>query len=802
MHLSDRHLQEFIAHGKKPEKLARLLTEKVVEVEGLHRWDLENIVVGEVKAINPHPQADRLRLVETLVGDRTLTIVCGGKNLYPGECVAVALEGAMVRWHGQGDKVKLEPATIRGVKSEGMICAAAELDLPVLDTIDQSVEAPAILDLTRFIPKEKAGAPLTKALGLDDVRFEIDNKSLARRADLWGYHGMAREVSLITGVKQKKIDFPKITYGSAKLAKIEDKKGCWRYIAIRIDNVKVVESPWEVQRKLIQAGLRPINLIVDLTNLVMIEMAQPLHAFDARTIDRAIVRKAKKGEKLMALNGKEYALEPTDCVIANAKEPMALAGIMGGEHSGIQSNTTSIILESATFEPVMIRKTSQRLLLRSDSSARFEKGQPVERADHGARRFLWHLKQYQPGVVVHSAQSLGQTKTVNKKVVVDGAWLDRLIGVGVVPFSATKKILQGLGMKVTGSAKRFTVMPPFWRHDIEIPADVAEEVSRLYGFNIIEHALPTLSIQPAPEDPMHVLIDELKTFLVERCGFTETESYPFAHPTMKDGSPRLLVVSPIAQENKELRDDLMPAVGEAVAKNIHYFDDIKVFEIGRIFQSGWNSVYPIGAAKSPFLPSQHVVCAAGITRKNASVEELFLTMKGVIESWCLAKHWVLTWESSDPIGFEPGQTAAFSFNGTVMGFVGLMKQQWNKVIGCDQPIVMAHILMEEISRLPQSMFQYHAASQFPSALRDLAIVVDAALSYERVAALISSHGNFLQHFEFFDSYSGKEVGEGKKSLAFHLTFSDTTKTLTNQEVDASMEKLVKMCQNEIGATIR
>ncbi len=825
MYLSDHDLKQFVPHTLAPEKLARLLTEKVVEVEALHRWELDNVVVGEVRAINPHPQADRLRLVETSVGDRTLTIVCGGRNLYAGERVAVALEGAMVRWHGQGDKVKLEPATIRGIKSEGMICAAVELDLPIADrgtspqpspTLGEGVgDGPFILDLTRFIPNAKAGTPFAKALGLDDVRYEIDNKSLARRADLWGYQGMSREVALITGGKMKEAELEPIKYSLSlskgdRIATVQDKVGCKRYIAVRIDNVKVQESPWEVQRKLIQAGLRPINLIVDLTNLVMIELAQPLHAFDARYADRIVVRKAKKGEKLIALNGKEYALESTDCVIVNSKEPMALAGIIGGEHSGIQADTTSIVLESATFEPVMIRKTSQRLQLRTDSSARFEKGQPVEMANRGVRRFLWLLNQYQSSVVLHHVESIGQDKTSVKKVTVDGAWLDRLIGVGVVPFSATKKILQGLGMKVIGSAKRFTVVPPFWRNDIEISADVAEEVSRLHGFNIIPHALPTLPIQPAPEDSTHTLIDELKTFLVERCGFTETESYPFAQSTIPAQYPRFQVVSPISEENTELRDDLVPAVVSGVAKNLRYFDVVRIFEIGREFQSEHQSTDPRGAEKkSGMLPYQPIHCVGGIAQKGANEEELFFRVKGVVESWAAARHYTIAWAApkdakgiASGVGYEPGRCLTILINGQAVGNIGIIGKDWQTRLDSPLPVAIFDVQLDLVMASTAGSIRYQPSSPYPPALRDIAIVVDAPLPYERVAALFLSHGNFLQRFELFDSYTGQEVGEGKKSLAFHLTFSDPTKTLTNQEVDASMEKLIQKLRKDIGATIR
>lgn len=800
MYLSHNDIKQFTPHTLAPEKLARLLTEKVVEVEGVHRWDLDGVVVGEVKAITAHPQADRLRLVETSVGSRTLTIVCGGKNLYPGERVAVALEGAMVRWHGQGEKVKLEPATIRGVKSEGMICAASELDLPIADTMDASVEAPAILDLTRFIPKAKAGTPLDKALGLDDVRYEIDNKSLARRADLWGYLGMAREVSIITNTRMKNLTLAKIRYSKPHLATVEDRLGCQRYIAARIDNVSVTESPWEVQRKLIQAGLRPINLIVDLTNLVMIELGQPLHAFDAGSVDRIIVRKAKKGEKLIALNGKEYQLQPVDCVIANSNGPMALAGIIGGEHSGIQNDTVSIIVEAATFDSVMVRKTSQRLLLRTDSSARFEKGQPVESAGQGLSLFVSYLKRYQPNAMLVHAESLNASATKPKKVVVDGARLDALIGKGVVSFAHTKRILQGLGLAVQGPFKRFVVTTPYWRNDIEIPEDVAEEVSRLFGFNAIPHALPTLPAIPPVRDARRDCIEAFRTFLVERCAINETESYPFEVPqALSDDRQRLEVVSPISQDSKWLRTDIAYNLLSGVSDNLRYFESVRMFEIGKVFHAGSLSPYLVQTGVKKFLPEQSTHAVVALSGDHQTLR----IVKGYIEQWGIQGGWkfILTDGSEHPL-LEDQASLDIVCNGHVIGIVGVVGAEALKRFNIKTSVVLWDINLDELLTIPRQARGYHVSNPYPSVLRDMAIVVDQAVAYARLEQLFAHVGGLLQSVELFDQYEGQGLSDGKKSLAFHLTFSSSERTLTSDEVDTAMKQIVLQLEQQIGATIR
>ncbi|MBI5135003.1 phenylalanine--tRNA ligase subunit beta [Candidatus Uhrbacteria bacterium] len=814
MYLSDNELKSIVAHTLPPEKFARLLTEKVVEVEALHRWELDHVVVGAVKAIKPHPNADRLRLVETLVGERTLTIVCGGKNLYPGQRVAVALEGAMVRWHGQGEKVKLEPATIRGVKSEGMICAASELDLPINDrhpepskgsreilrAAQNDDDGPFILDLTRFIPTTKPGTRLDVALGLDDVRYEIDNKSLARRADLWGYWGMSREVALITGARQKSQAFPSVRYAKPTIAKIQDKTGCWRYIAARIGNVRVVESPWEVQQKLIQAGLRPINLIVDLTNLVMIQLAQPMHAFDARSIDRIIVRRAKAGERLIALNGKEYGLSPADCVIANSKIPMALAGIIGGEHFGIQQDTTSIIVESATFDPVMVRKTSQRLLLRTDSSARFEKGQPVEMADVALRRFLFLLRQYQPNIVLAHAESSGESKTVNNTVRVDLAWLDQLIGPGVIPVSTTKAILKGLGMKVGGNTKTLIVTAPYWRNDVDIPEDIAEEVSRIFGFNSIPDRLPDLPATLPYRDGARDLTESIRSFLVDRCAMDETESYPFEVPqAMADDRLRIEVISPISQDSKWLRTDLGYNVLEGVAKNLRFSQRVEMFEIGKVFHAGLPGPYPIKTGSKQFLPDQPIHCVVAISHQG----DLFRSLKGRVELMGQVLGWEFGFKpaSMHPL-LDPAQSIDIHCAGQPVGILGLVSAPALRRFDIKQPVALLDLNLGALAQCPRQEKNYTPMSAYPSVLRDIAVVMDHTVPYEQLATVLNDSSALLQSYELFDEYTGKGLPEGKKSLALHLRFSSSGRTLTNEEVDSEIRMMTTILQSELRGDLR
>ncbi len=817
MYLSDHDLKQFAPHNLPPEKLARLLTEKVVEVEGLHRWDLENIVVGEAKEIKPHPNADRLRLIEISIGTKNLTIVCGGKNLYVGQRVPVALVGAMFQPHGKGDKLKLESATIRGIKSEGMICAASELDLPINDrhpgpdqdptdsgqarmTTDEN-EGPFILDLTRFIPNAKAGTPLAKALGFDDVRYEIDNKSLARRADLWGYWGMSREVAAITGTKQKPLSLVALPW-SAKRRRItiQDKKGCLQSAAVEIENIVVGESPWEVKRRLMAAGMNSVNIIVDLTNIVMLETGQPMHAFDRNRVPKIVIRKATNGESIRVLNGREYTLTPLDCVITDGKDPVDIAGIIGGDNTGVSPGTTAIALTLCSFEPVMIRKTSQRLQLRTEASARFEKGQAVEMVDIAARRFFWYLKKYQPHARLVICERQGQTTTPKRSVRLDWQRLDALIGTGVVSLRAAKKILSQLGCTIKGSGKILTVTVPFWRNDLETMADIAEEVARLHGFNQIPVHLPKLEIVPPYRDAGRELTEWIRSFLVERAGLDETESYPFETPLgLKDECARIEVVSPIAQDSKWLRTDLGYNVLTAVASNLRYYNSVRLFEIGKVFLSGTSSQYPRGGKGKDMLPSQPTHCVAAI----AGEEKGFLAMKGIVESLMQSAGWHPTMRPGSQRNLlDSEQSIDIVVDDQVVGSMGLVSKPILSRWDIKKLVVLLDLSVDKLFLPPRSAVAYRTVSPYPGVYRDIAILVDAQQPYAAVAAVLGSATEHLKSFELFDQYSGKGLPDGKKSLAFHLIFSDPARTLTNQEVDASMEKLMKILERGVHATIR
>src|SRR3989338_5643835 len=367
-----------LPNSATPFEVAEKLKLSTVEVEGIKHQGkhLENIVVGKILSCEKHPNADKLKVCSVDVGKEKVTIVCGGSNVADGMMVVVAKSGAKVKWHGEGDLVELKPTVIRGVESNGMICGADEVGLLELFPKKEEKE---IVDLSGR--KLKAGEPLAAALSLSDVIFEIDNKSLSNRPDLWGHYGIAREVAALFGREVAAYAVPEIKEGKeVKLSvKVEDEKLCPKYLAVAVSGIKIEESPAWLKERLAAVGLRPINNIVDITNFVMLDLGQPMHAFDAAQIvntksgQKIIVRHAGDGEEFTTLDGKKHKLDSNMLVIANAEKAVALAGVMGGLASGVNDNTTSIVFESANFDAASIRRTSTKLGLRTDSSARFEK---------------------------------------------------------------------------------------------------------------------------------------------------------------------------------------------------------------------------------------------------------------------------------------------------------------------------------------------------------------------------------------------------------------------------------------------
>ncbi len=805
MYLSFNWIKDFlvIPKGVKPEDVASKLTMHTVEVEGLQcqadRFD--KVVVGKVLEVNKHPNADRLNLTKVDVGDKEpLAIVCGAPNVEKDQLVAVALVGSELP-----NGMKIEEREVRGEKSYGMICAADELGL------GDDHAGIMVLDSK----KAKIGKPFAEYLGLEDIIFEVDNKSLTNRPDLWGHLGMARDMAAIMDSKVTK-EFERVwndrlssnNEGDALDVKVDDDKLCQRYMAVKISGVSVKESPTQIKERLIAAGMRPINNIVDATNYVMLELGQPLHAFDADLVKKIVVRRARSGEKIKTLDGQERKLKESMLVIADKEKPLAIAGVMGGENSEISVDTSSVILEAATFDASSIRKTSTELSLRSESSVRFEKVLDPNLPEVALPRFLEILRKTCPEAKVDSR--ITDIKNFSDKETViefDLDWAHKMIGQDIGKKNIIK-ILETLGFSIKSSSGRvLEVVPPTFRatKDVKIREDVLEEVARVYGYNNIKISAPLVAMV-APEPNLERAFErKVKNTLAFGARLTEVMNYSFLNEEkmtkLKMTDKGLIkLANPISNLHTHLRGDLFPNMLDNIRSNQAKYDKISIFEIGSIFSDSIGDIKKT-EKDGEYLPHQEkhlCLMEAGVSGKDS-----FRVVKGNFE-------YLMSYLGL-PVRFEPvegsipewvvdGVYAQVFSGSTQLGLVALAATGF----GLKKETAILEVsfakLFSLFSALPPK--SYSKPNKYPAVVRDLAFVVDSKALYNNIKDEIESFDPLVSKVELFDVYEGSNLPSGMKSLAFHIEYESADRTLETAEVDALQTKLIEHLEKRFEAKVR
>lgn len=814
-------LKELAPTKLTPEKLAAELSLASAGVEHIEypARNLEKIVVGRVLEIKTHPNADKLRLVSVDLGGKTLEIVCGGSNLYKGMLTAVAQVGAKIRWHGAGDWVALAPAEIRGVKSEGMICAANEIGLAeAFPHADREV-----MDLTAFegVP---SGTPLARALKLDDAIFDIEVTT--NRPDLLGVMGLAREVAAITGAKFK---FPsvKLKAESLKLkanlplkVKVADKKLCPRYQAVAMNNVKVAPSPWWLVQRLLSAGIRPINNIVDITNYVMLLTAQPMHAFDYQKLTREnnaaviAVRRADEGEKIKALDGVSYKLDETMLVIGSGSKAMAIAGIMGGEESGITNDTTSIVFESANFDATSVRKTSQALNLRSDSSQRFEKGLSTAGTEMALAKAV-ELAQELAGATIASAVAdvkAGPYKSKQYSFPVTG--FREFLGAPIKP-PEVKRILESLGFKTKIAGKKLTAVVPAWRdHDIEDGRDLVEEVARIYGYHRLPSTLP-VGAPPMPNGDKTFYFEDLVKDYLRGAGFTELYTYSFVSEQMlqnTDWNPKscLKVFNPLSDDFVYMRPSLVPGMLKAIAENQEEQKNSNFFELSKTYFKQENQ-----------LPKEltTLTCAVYVEDNDLpyfySGVNGFYKLKGMLNNLFLkfglqvsenhpGEHLTFEpWGRKYPDQHHPGRSIEFKIGDQHLGWAGQLFSGIQKKFLIERQVFICELNFDVFSsHMTTNQIGYKKVSRFPSVKRDISFFVDEKTKYKEIYDIIQETSSLLIKTELIDVYKGKNVPQGKLNLTYRLLFNAQDRTLVATEADAILDKIILRLKEKFGASLR
>ena len=568
-------------------KLAYDLTMSTVEVEGAEQLadKFDKIIVGVIKEVLPHPNADKLRVCKTDIGNEIQDIVCGGSNLEVGMKVAVACPGAMVKWHGEGEPVEIKNTALRGVQSFGMICAAVEIGLADLFPANNDHE---IVDLSAF--DVKAGTPLAEALDLDDIILEIDNKSMTNRPDLWGHYGIAREIAALYDLPLK--EFPKfdLTDVPALTLDIQDTERCPRYMGTEINNVYVKPAPYKIQQRIWKVGMRPINALVDITNYVMLATGNPTHAFDADNIkDHIVVRCADDGEKLLLLNGKDLTLSTNDLVIADTESAVGLAGVMGGAKDSILPKTQRVLLEVANFKAQSIRGTALRYDNRTDASSRYEKAIDPERCDQAFALSMQMFKEIYPDMKVVAYSDCYPKKLVKNEIDVSMKWLECRLGKVIAREDIVKKLSE-LGFEVAFDGDNMHITVPTWRStgDVSIKDDIMEEIARMYGYENFEPSPITTTFTGAINQLEIDLERKIKEYLAFRCNMREIFTYPwmddeYVNAVLQNTDGILKISTPPSPDESYIRSSLLPNIVKAVNKNLRYYTEFSIFECARVF---------------------------------------------------------------------------------------------------------------------------------------------------------------------------------------------------------------------------
>ena len=791
-------------------RLAFDLTMSTVEVEGTEELArrFDGIVVGEIKEVLPHPNADKLRICKVDINDGTIhDIVCGGSNLEAGMKVAVACPGSWVRWHGEGEPVEIKNAKLRGVASFGMICAAVEIGL---DDLFPTEDDHAILDLTALNPS--AGTPIAEALDLDDIILEIDNKSMTNRPDLWGHYGIARELAAL--YEWPLTELAKFTPDTVETfpVDIQDTERCTRYIGVKIEGLSVKPSPLKMQSRIWRVGMRPINALVDITNYVMLAVGQPTHAFDANNISGGIiVRRAADKETLTLLNEKELSLSTDDLVIADSEGAVALAGVMGGAKDSILPQTENVVLEIANFESTGIRRTALRYDNRTDASSRYEKAIDQERCDQALTLTMQYFKELYPDMKITAFQDCYPVKQQQKEIDVEFSWLERRLGKKLAPEDVQKK-LSLLGFTVSFSDNMMHIVVPTWRStgDVSIKADIMEEVARMYGYENFDATRIITSFDGAINQLDIDLVRRIKEYLAFRCNMQEIFTYPWmsddaVNAVMPDTNGILRLSTPPSPSESYIRSSLLPNICKAIARNERYYSEFSIFEEAQIFR---DEKYQNQYDSREWLPTQERHLAAAFTGSAEDIKKIFLNAKGVLAMMPRMTHMeAFTFRRTEkPYWADDTVWLNVYLGEEKIGDLGLLAKKISLACGIKAlASVLFELNLDALKPFKSRTNTFTHLAEYPTTEYDVSMLFDADVKWERIQEVVLSkkkNGSFLQDVSFVDEYKGKQVPDGKKSVTLRLIIGSAEKTLTSSEIENCANTVIKALSHLLAGEVR
>jgi len=804
MKISHQWLQTLIPLKLAPAKLADGLSMLGLEIERYESLGgrLDNFVVGEVLTKERHPNADKLTVCQVTIGKETLSIVCGAPNVAPGQKVPVGLVGATVpknQHDPNGAPFVLQRAKIRGVESQGMICSEYELDLgPDKDGI-------MVLDSSA-----KTGNPLAKYLGRTDVIYDIE--ITANRGDWLSHVGVAREISALTG---KRLTMPKIAIRENREAassyasiRIDDTKGCPRYIGRVLRNVRVGPSPAWLQERLLSVNVRPVNNIVDVTNYVMLETGQPLHAFDHDKLagGKIIVRAAREAEPFLTLDGKQRTLRSGTLLICDAEKPVAIAGVMGGLNTEIGGSTVNVFLESAFFDPATIRWASKYLGLSTEASQRFERCVDKEMTLYAANRTASLLQQLAGADVLKGVLDVyPNRKRKVPAVKIQISRTNALLGTNLSK-PRVSSILKRLGLSVRSvSSDVLEAAIPSFRADLLQEIDLIEEVARMYGYNNIKtQASSTIEFNLQPSDDPEKEIREI----LMGAGFNEIVTNSLqnkAHATLAK-EPAVEVLNPVSIDMEMLRTSMIPGALDVVQHNFNRgIKGLRIVEFGKVFRREEGSAETLeGYSEEPriiiVLTGDHFNQHYSVSGRKYDLLDLKGEVESLLTKFFLDKYRLIWYDNDKPLSVD---NLHVEIQGTYAGFLGRLRKEITARFGIEEDVFVAELSMNVLSSFWRREKKFQALPRFPSVTRDLAFVVEWNIPQGNVEeAIRESGGGALKSLVLFDLYTGEQVGAGKKSLAYALEFQPIDRTLTDDEANAIVSRIVKHVQQACGAVLR
>ena len=804
MKVSYKWLKEYLdLSDVTPDELAEKMSRTGIEVDDViyPGKGLSKIVVGETLSVVDHPDSDHLHVCQVNIGtEEPIQIVCGAPNVAAGQKVIVALHGARITGNA-----KIKKGKMRGQESNGMICSLAELGY------SESVVSKKYADGIFVLPAEAVpGTEVVDLLELDDAILDID--ITPNRADALSMRGSAYEVAAIYN---KALKFPEAPVsektGSVteyiKVA-VEDTNDAPAYHIQVIKDVKIAESPLWLQNKLMNGGIRPINNVVDITNYILLEYGQPLHAFDYDQIGskEIIVRRAKENETMTTLDGVERTLDTDNIVITNGTAPIALAGVMGGLDSEITDGTVTVALEAALFNPVLIRKTAGKFNLRSESSSRFEKGINVATIRTAGEHAAELIHELAGGTIIAGTASVDTVEVKDTEVIITLEKINRSLGTDISSDEVTA-IFNQLGFASTFDGETFTVAVPPRRWDISIYADILEEVARIYGYDNLPETLPITPALPTALTPKQHTMRITRRFM-EGAGLTQNISYVLttaekAREYAVEDKEGIRLAWPMSEDRSTLRMNLLSTLLDNAAYNVARKNtDIQFYEIGRVFFPSADSVLPIEAER---LAGVMTGMAYQKDWQMAAEPVNFYHAKGVLDGY------FETMGLSDQIRFEaakdlkwmhPGRTAAVYLGDAYIGYVGQVHPATANAYDLKETYAF-EIDFEAIIAAPKEVITQQPIPKFPGVTRDVALLVDETVTHQQIVKTIKENGGkFLKDVHLFDIYQGKGIEDGKKSVAYSMSFLNPEATLVDEDINKAFTKLVAALETECGAAIR